>query len=104
MSKHLPGPWELMDIGDYGDFDGYSRVLMSEPLSGDNPVRIAAIHTHGDDVSEANASLIAAAPDLYEALRDMCSTGGLDDGTDIIAKAEAALAKARGETPLKGRP
>ena len=46
---------------------------------------------------QANAHLIAAAPELYEALRDMCAVGGLDDGTDVIAKANAALAKARGE-------
>jgi hypothetical protein len=47
--------------------------------------------------AEANARLIAAAPDLYEALHDLCASGGLDDGGDVFAKAKAALAKARGE-------
>jgi hypothetical protein len=45
----------------------------------------------------ANAALIAAAPDLYEALRDLCEMGGLDDGGCVIEKGMAALKKARGE-------
>lgn len=46
------------------------------------------------DVAKANAYLIAAAPDLYEALEAMVCTDG---GAVSIQKARAALAKARGE-------
>ncbi len=52
------------------------------------------------DQNLANAVLMAAAPELFEALRDMCESGGMDDGCCVIAKAKAALAKARGE-PVK---
>lgn len=45
----------------------------------------------------ANAHLIAAAPDLYEAL-EMALTDGVQMRPDTIHAAKAALAKARGET------
>ena len=48
--------------------------------------------------NEANARLIAAAPDLLEALESLC--GHTDEGmmfSERAAKARAAIAKARGE-------
>jgi hypothetical protein len=55
-----------------------------------------------DKENEANANLIAAAPELYEALEDalaeMRKRGIVNGGSDIvIAKGDAALAKARGQ-------
>lgn len=44
-----------------------------------------------------DAHLIAAAPCLYAALEALCTSGGIDDGTDLISNGLAALAKARGE-------
>jgi hypothetical protein len=71
VAQHTPGPWELMERGAYGDFDGRSQIIMSEPLSGENPFRLAAVHVDNmDDVAgAANARLIAAAPELLEALK-----------------------------------
>ena len=61
--KFTPGPWEACDPGDYGDFDGESRVVLG------NDMRIAVVHWHeGDCRADANARLIAASPDLYDAL------------------------------------
>nr|WP_313010796.1 hypothetical protein [Brucella intermedia] len=48
----------------------------------------------------ANARLIAAAPDLYEALKLLLSSA--HDHQTGIQEAEAALAKARGETHPSG--
>jgi len=56
--------------------------------------------------TEANARLIAAAPELYEALAQLlheCVEAGFDAARDYnwpksLADASAALAKARGET------
>lgn len=64
MSGFTPGPWEACDPGDYGDFDGESRVVLG------NDMRIAVVHWHDGDCraeNDANANLIAAAPKLYEA-------------------------------------
>ena len=58
----------------------------------------------------ANAHLISAAPELYEALKDWVSLHGSanaaelvkafgDEEAECILAARAALAKARGETP-----
>lgn len=65
MSKHTPD-WTLCDIGDYGDFDGECRVILGNNQSR----RIAVVHTYKDNPeTEANARLIAAAPEMLEALK-----------------------------------
>lgn len=46
----------------------------------------------------ANMHLIAAAPDMYEALAAFVGMQSTDDVNAIIGQAEAALAKARGES------
>lgn len=94
---HTPGPWYAVDNGHYIDIniaDGlYSpsvaSVLPSQFLeSGDN--------------SKANADLIAAAPDLLEALKAMLEMYGprggdiVWDGPDEYAR--AAIAKAEGRS------
>ena len=62
-SKFTRGPWEASDLGDYGDFDGNSRVILGDDR------RIAVVQvTKKDKESNANALLIAAAPDMFEAL------------------------------------
>jgi len=50
--------------------------------------------------AEANAHLIAAAPDLYAALADMLMIDGSsgEQITEALRAAQAAMAKARGET------
>ena len=47
-----PGPWEACDRGDYGDFDGDSRVILGDDM------RVAVVQTDGRDETEANADLI----------------------------------------------
>lgn len=64
-------------------------------------------------VSEANAHLIAAAPDLAEAVAAFLAYDGAPPDSDIdamlmyadaLAKAKAALAKANGTIPHSGEP
>lgn len=51
-----------------------------------------------DDESYANAHLIAAAPELYEALKDILGIIPPDyEESPMVAFAKAALTKARGE-------
>ena len=96
--KFTPGPWEADFIDrDYpsGDF-GYWEVYCV-------PEDRALCDVHGAlDRDAANAALIAAAPDLYEALDEIAAELGATYLTDaamvnIRHTAEAALAKARGE-------
>jgi hypothetical protein len=60
-TKHTLGPWNLRQFFEHGEFMGYT--VYSAPFDG-----IADI-PDASDTGEANAHLIAAAPDLLEALR-----------------------------------
>jgi hypothetical protein len=87
-TKFTPGPWTV------GGNGGFINQLQIHPT-------IGCAYGAGDEV-KANAHLIAAAPDLYEALEDLiclCEVG-LKSDYDInaeLADARTALAKARGE-------
>lgn len=48
----------------------------------------------GDEEFDANAALIAVAPEMYEMLKTAC---GMFSGTEFASRAESLLAKARGE-------
>jgi hypothetical protein len=82
-----PGQW-LVERGNVG---------------GENPLFVTAAFQDGfRPWSDADAHLIAAAPELYEALRDCmaaCELSGADSSDFFHAReaAYAALAKARGE-------
>ena len=90
MSNHTPGPWEVM-IDDAGFIDFYRIDANGE--------------TVGEALlGEADARLIAAAPDLLAALQALVV---LDDGnrselwcwSEEFEAARAAIAKATGEQP-----
>ena len=96
MSEFTKGPW-IADIPD-------DRILGQ-----DNEV-IADMNVCGTSIKEdaANIWLIAAAPDIYEALKDAIAICKLSFGKDYrsaaadipmrLQEAEKALAKAKGET------
>lgn len=113
MSKHTPGPWEVTnDINvfsalgaDSGDghkahsTDGWQVADCSEGLTFVDGGMVEL----GYDVKKANARLIAAAPDLLEALEYMLNCQYDYDprrqaDCDMCAKARAAISKARGES------
>ncbi len=115
-ATHTLGPWELdteIDADDYGAVqrDG-SRPLMRQyirhagPLGGRIGVCFQNCLVTSDDELHANARLIAAAPDLLEALQDLFGADmehvlmgdGKDDQIEAIAKAKAAIANATGAT------
>ena len=87
-TKFTPGPWRFEVDGD----TNYAKIFCSSnPHDGDNLRGYCGKH---------NAHLIAAAPELYEALNDLLNDCINFDGgklTDIfMVKASRALAKARG--------
>ena len=87
-SKHTPGPWSVEH-----DFMDESAFAI---LSDDCVVATA----WGNDHVDANAHLIAAAPDMLEALRGVVDTCRADcpAGLPALSDARAALAKAEGRT------
>lgn len=90
MTQHTPGPWELVKQED--DFEIKHKVYF-----------IGSVYDFNQfPENEANARLIAAAPDLLEALEYMIeeATSGQfsNPSEEEIQKARAAIAKAKGET------
>ncbi len=81
MNKHTPGPWKAEP------FAGGWNVW---PISSKKPDGSAIAY----DCTEADARLIAAAPDLLAALLALVERG--TDSPEHMA-AEAAIAKATGE-------
>lgn len=88
-----PGPWEVFDDGLILSPNGWE--VASVPMYAETPV------------AEWNAHLIAAAPELYEAVRLFVEEYDAGDQADGVAMmlaynaaleaGQAALAKARGE-------
>lgn len=92
-AKHTPGPWE------------FGPNHSSTGLAGQLVVRPAGEFPHGewvadagsmyDDHREANARLIAAAPELLEFVKEWLGRQGTDENY-MVAKARAAIDKAEG--------
>ena len=103
-TKFTPGPWIGIVNGMYQyspmnvDSDEHDQLGWA-PVTDNNgdTLAIAVVTTLSDDVLDANANLIASAPDLYAALE--CALA-CHVGTDEvwIEEALAALKKARGES------
>lgn len=91
MSKqsHTPGPWEFSAGADYGDEGNYADVTA---LNGD---MIIARVNNLIPASSANGELLAAAPELLEALQ-VCieQITALCSADDVPDQARAAIAKA----------
>ena len=96
MSKHTPGPW-------FNGQDGFnlgSGVVYARHTNG-NPKDVATIRGWGGE-QQANSRLIAAAPDLLEALEAMVEYVDLMHAIGHIQRpvqssdACAAIKKAKG--------
>ena len=97
MATHTPGPWQVSRnaCGELAPFDmDEGRSLLSCEV--ENPLPLAE--------REANAALIAAAPELLEALTALVNwgwehTSPCDDDSpnDLLVKACEVIVKAGGE-------
>ena len=98
MSKHTPGPWSAGAV--YRDFGvDVSCVECGLPKPDDGPAHICTVGNSDERMPHlANAKLIAAAPDLLEALGVLLNVFGPTAavGREIatIHKARAAIKKA----------
>lgn len=83
--KHTPGPWEA-DLGD--------NTRSTEVWAGD--VIVADVHSHVTGQGHADAHLIAAAPGLLHALKDLVDvmTGRKTGEAVALHNALAAIRKA----------
>lgn len=94
MSKHTPGPWRLNDNTKYWKTNIFSITVRKHGVSSSTVANIPARATIPVSEAWANARLIAAAPDLLEAVK-----AALSDDQPYIEKCKAAIAKATGKQP-----
>ena len=104
MSKHTQGPWAIGKVNQ-GTVAGSIPVATPDYMESYRSGQLICSVYGTASFSNANARLIAAAPELLEALRGMLALdeehhqrGHCDD--DVCAevlKARAAIAKATGE-------
>jgi hypothetical protein len=117
-TKHTQGPWHWVDPENDLEWDGKSGMVYASLRTvkefGENRTDVidGKHYTHfslpkfilgycesieGTDESAANARLIAAAPDLLEALQAVIDHGSMTGADWASDKARAAIAKATGE-------
>jgi hypothetical protein len=91
MSKHTPGPWVFYDDSNDGKTKRIEIAARGKT--------VARIYHSVPKEDLPNARLIAAAPDLLEALEYMVNTCPAIDpsGGDAHTRARYAIAKATGE-------
>lgn len=119
-ARHTPGPWRI-DREEFNDGDRKQIPLVSHGVGREGYGIADVRHWSGHEENWANAHLIAAAPELYEALKDVLASGlnggnnvrlafmaasrdALDDkalaqaerSEQAVTKAYAAIAKAEG--------
>lgn len=112
-TKHTPGPWQVLIR--------WARTGFPLVVKDEAGADICTVAMTGDKSDQANAYLIAAAPDLLEALVALTSNPHLDLGdrvydvrereglgwdgpsvkawSEAVQKATAAIAKAKGARP-----
>ena len=114
MSEHTKGPWHFERIGANwrnAHEKGMAVRITAPEVSGAAEWDIGVLYYKGLwETAEANARLIAAAPEMLEALEDLsgwtyghnnydCADGApcTCGYNDALEKAKAALRKAKGE-------
>ena len=93
---HTPGPWTIDDTGPHEFEEGHVELNIWGP-DGAYFGAIAAICNDYSGDMDSNARLIAAAPELLEALRTVCEYFEADyNRPNECYVAEAAIAKVEG--------
>jgi len=98
-AKHTPGPWfhrpEELHEGKHrvaGRCPSVYTVIDGKAFGIADALRIQVVPPGRDDIAEANARLIAAAPDLLEACRKALTCASIN--SDVAALIRAAITKA----------
>jgi hypothetical protein len=98
-TKHTPGPWRTTRKLGYSGHAAAEYYIYAENTNDGRSLAVAHIKKSTVQPMEANARLIAAAPDLLAALQALLAVSSAcsDEETEAVIYARAAIAKARGE-------
>lgn len=105
MSEFTPGPWKYSKTSDRVPFSFSGYIVGKDGLAGFWALVKATLASDESRDSEmkANARLIAAAPDMYEALKALRALVGATESDRLCLyeyarkQADAAIAKAEGK-------
>lgn len=110
MSKHTPGPWKVFDYGEYPGIDSCTEPRRAIVVYSDDDDEPCGVCGETKEERIANARLIAAAPDMLEALKaaidcrmvpfTTAAEGGASKYSRQVIVADmirAAIAKAEGK-------
>jgi hypothetical protein len=98
-NTHTPGPWNIYPMGNYFGIDSQDgRIIIT---FGDGDEEFMGVRGDSYEEMKANSTLIAAAPEMLEALeglQDILNNhyGDDKDETHLMDKAFEAIKKARG--------
>ncbi len=81
--QHTPGPWQ---VSPYGNITRKSLTV----------AKVEQMPGNYESERMANAQLISACPDMFDALQAICDAFG-DQDSLLIDQCKAALAKAKGD-------
>jgi hypothetical protein len=101
MMKHTPGPWQIRDTRSQA---GHSLKIIERAVPAKDGINTLIAFALLPDrcpsafAWQANANLIAAAPELLEALEEFVECGpNAGHNQDLVVQVKKAIAKARGE-------
>ncbi len=86
MGQYTPGPWRVGGVEDLRH--GRGRQIAADDA------KICVVYGVRDSDVKANARLIAAAPEMLEALKMVLQHGRIDDSENRMAMVASAITKA----------
>ena len=95
MSKHTKGPWNICKQFPHQSFIEIEHGDKHTPGAASLVIARVTCRPTWQEEQEANARLISAAPELLDALEEICDTLG---ECGMTVKARAAISKATGES------
>lgn len=101
-NAHTPGPWYIDRTGEHYGQRPYGIRAGERGLTRRNIVNWGGFAAPASPETEANARLIAAAPDLLEALTRLVETARPDCPAGAVAFEAARAAIAKATTPNAG--
>lgn len=102
MRETTPGPWEIHDGGRFGEFGDLGPSVCA--VTGDNLCQplVEFVGPADAEECEANAHLIAAAPDMLRALEGVVGHYAIEPGSPLDEMVRDAIARARGQARSGG--
>lgn len=97
-AQHTPGPWQNQEMPSGAESAHGSRVVSFITYGPDNVADVCDSRGLSEQEARANARLIAAAPELLEALM-LCRFDSLNMSLADLEFCRAAIAKATGAQP-----